>query len=162
MNDSWHTTELIKWDKRFFSLAKFYSVWGKDVSTKCGAVITRGKDQVSEGYNGFPKGTLDSAEYLENRDIKLLRILHAEMNAILKAGKKGAALEGCTIYVYPFTPCSNCMAAIIQSGIVRVVTKRPTGTLLIRWKDTNEEAIKMANEAGITVDYFEENSCGEV
>ena len=58
-------------------------------------------------------------ERLENREIKYRTIIHAEINAILSAGKP---LEGCTLYVWPFMPCSQCASIIIQSGIRRVVT----------------------------------------
>lgn len=43
-----------KWDKRFLELAAFIAEWSKDPSTKCGAVITDGKQIVSQGFNGFP------------------------------------------------------------------------------------------------------------
>ena len=55
------------WDRRFMELAAFYARWSKDPSTQVGAVITRGKQQVSQGYNGFPAGVADLPERLANR-----------------------------------------------------------------------------------------------
>jgi dCMP deaminase len=107
------------WDARFLEMTILVSKWSKDPSTQVGAVITKGKFVVSLGFNGHPAGVADSMERLENREIKYRTIIHAEINAILSAGKP---LEGCTLYVWPFMPCSQCASIIIQSGIRRVVT----------------------------------------
>ncbi len=105
-----------KWDERFLDLAAHIGSWSKDPGTQVGAVIVRPDRTIaSVGYNGFPRGVDDT---YSTRDDKLLRTVHAEMNAILSANEK---LTGCTIYVYPLCPCSNCAAAIIQSGITTVV-----------------------------------------
>jgi len=149
----WVTSSRSKWDARFFKLAEHYSTWSKDPSTGCGAVITRGNRQISHGYNGFPAGTSDDPSVYTNRDTKLLRIIHAELNAILHSKQD---LSGCTIYVYPLTPCASCMAAIIQSGIIRVVTKEPTAELKERWLLSNTEALHMAKEAKVSVNYIGE------
>ena len=47
-------------------------------------------------------------------------VIHAEMNAILKAAKSGNAVDGSTLYL-SLSPCQNCCKLIIQSGIKRVV-----------------------------------------
>jgi dCMP deaminase len=108
-----------KWDIRFLDLAKLVSSWSKDPSTKVGAVIVDSKNRiVSIGFNGFPHKIKDDVR-LQYRDMKYNRIIHAECNAIMFANKP---LEGCTIYTYPFQPCSTCASMIIQSGISRVVT----------------------------------------
>lgn len=104
-----------KWDDRFLELASLISSWSKDPSTKVGAVIVRpDKTIASIGYNGFPRGTDDT---YTTREEKLLKTVHAELNAILSAREP---LHGCTLYVTPLCPCSNCAAAIIQSGITAV------------------------------------------
>ena len=61
-----------KWDERFCKLARFVSEWSKDPNAKVGAVVfsKRGGD-ISIGYNGFPMGVEDSAERLEDLEIKL-------------------------------------------------------------------------------------------
>ncbi len=61
-----------KWDTRFCEMAKFVSEWSKDPNAKVGAVVfsKRGGD-VSVGYNGFPMGVEDSAERLQDQDMKL-------------------------------------------------------------------------------------------
>jgi len=135
-----------KWDKRFLDLAEQVASWSKDPSTKCGAVIVKGKFIVSVGFNGFPAGCKDDEEIYADRPRKYKRVLHAEMNALLSAKQD---LTGCTIYVHPFCPCSQCAAAIIQSGIVEVITKAPSAELIERWGDSITESLEMFKEAGI-------------
>ena len=111
---------MTKWDLRFLRLAKEVSTWSKDPSTRCGAVLVRGKnDGVVIGYNGLPPGIDDSHRRLLNRDIKLGLTIHAEHNAILAAGGRA---EGACLYVWPFQPCSHCASIIIRAGVARVVS----------------------------------------
>lgn len=107
------------WDHRFLDLAKLVASWSKDPSTQVGAVIVDDKNRiVSIGFNGFPQNIKDDTR-LDNRQMKYNIVVHAECNAIMFANK---SLENCTIYTYPFQPCSKCAGMIIQSGIKRVVT----------------------------------------
>ncbi len=107
-----------KWDRRFMDMARLVASWSKDPSSKVGAVITRGKFVVSVGFNGFPKGIADTADRLENREIKYPTILHAEVNAILSARQD---IRGCCLYATPYMPCPQCAAVVVQSGITRIV-----------------------------------------
>src|SRR6056297_1170266 len=118
------------WDKRFIDMAELISTWSKDPSTQCGAVLTQGKNIISLGYNGFPKGTDDAKEIYNDRERKYKRVIHAEQNAILHSKE---SLVGATCYVWPIPPCSNCAALLIQVGIKRVVTKRPSEKHIQRW-----------------------------
>lgn len=52
------------------------------------------------------------------------RIIHAEMNAITDAARKGIPLHGTTLYCTTF-PCHLCAKHIISSGIRRVVYIEP-------------------------------------
>jgi dCMP deaminase len=145
---------MTKWDRRFFNLAREIASWSKDPSTKCGAVIAKGNVMISSGYNGFPAGTSDDEDIYNDRERKYARVIHAELNAILYAREN---LEDATIYVYPFPPCSQCAAAIIQSKIKRVVTREPSEDLKLRWGVSLREAALMFAEAGIIVDHIVEN-----
>jgi dCMP deaminase len=131
------------WDARFLELARLVSTWSKDPSTQVGAVITRGKFVVSLGFNGHPKGVADLPERLENREVKYRTIIHAEINAILTAKTD---LDGCTIYLWPFMPCSQCGAAIVQSGIRRVVAPKADND---RWAESFRFTTEMFREAGV-------------
>lgn len=127
-------------------LAALTATWSKDPSTKVGAVITDGANRVvSQGYNGLPRGVSDDPAILADRDEKLRRTIHAEMNAVLFAGRP---LTGCTIYV-THPPCARCAAVLIQSGIARVVhADRALGP---HWAADLASARSMFAEAGITV-----------
>lgn len=107
--------------EKIFDLARLIATWSKDPSSQVGAVIVDDKKRiVSVGFNGLPIGVEDTADRLNKRELKYELIVHAEANAILTAPK---SVSGCTIYVYPYLPCSRCAGAIIQSGIKRVVVE---------------------------------------
>ncbi len=109
------------WDIRFLRLAREVSTWSKDPSTKVGAIIIdRKKRIVSVGYNGFPRTVKDDKELYNDRAQKYRRVVHAEQNAILFAGKSDFSYH--TLYTYPIPPCPNCTPLIIQTGIEKVVT----------------------------------------
>jgi dCMP deaminase len=140
-----------KWDIRFIELAKYISTYSKDPSTKIGAVIVDkdGRSIVSTGYNGFAKGVIDSQERLTNRDIKYKIVCHGEMNAILFAKRD---LTDCTLYTWPFGPCSNCGSYIIQTGIKRVVFPKTTNE---RWIDSINLSKKIFEESGVKFNEIE-------
>ena len=136
-----------KWDKRFLDLAKLCGSWSKDPSTQVGAVIVDGNNRiVSIGFNGFPQGVEDSEERLVDRETKYDIIVHAEANALMFANK---SVEGCTLYTWPFPPCSRCAGLIIQSGVTRVVSVVHTGE---RWKKNFDLARQLFHEAGIILE----------
>jgi dCMP deaminase len=107
-----------KWAYRFLELAEHVGKWSKDPSTKVGAVIANDENRiVSLGYNGFPRGVIDSETRYNNRDVKYQFVCHAERNAIDNAHTD---ISGCTIYV-TLLPCNECAKSIIQRGIKKVV-----------------------------------------
>jgi len=135
------------WDDRFLALADHIADWSKDPSTKVGAVIVRPNRTIaSVGYNGFPRGVDDTLERLNDRPTKYAMTVHAEANAILSAG---SSVAGCTLYVTPLHPCSNCAALIIQSGIAKVVARMPDNPA--HWAESFAAAKAMFYEAGIEV-----------
>ena len=143
---------MIAWDKTFLNLCDEIAQRSKDPSTKVGACIVDVKKRiVAMGYNGFPRGCDDDPVLYRDRNIKLMRTIHAEVNAIITAGQN---LEGCTLYVSPLHPCSNCAAIIIQSGIKRVVYKTTPETAegYIRWMDSFTSAQYLFDEAGVEVE----------
>jgi dCMP deaminase len=130
------------WDLRFLDLAQHISSWSKDPGTKCGAVITKGKELYSVGFNGIPND-LDDNKYLHDRDLKLQIVLHAESNAIDQCNR---SMEGCTVYTYPFPPCAACAARIIRKRISRVVSRNATPD---RWLKSVLLGKQILEEAGI-------------
>lgn len=135
-----------KWAKRFFQMAELVGSWSKDPSTQVGAVITKKNRIVSVGFNGYPHGVSDSAD-TDEREMKYLKTLHAEENAILFA--KGD-LEGSEIWVTHF-PCPNCAAKIIQTGIDRVNCPAQTEDFLSRWGEKIAISEEMFGQAKVEV-----------
>lgn len=145
MNDA--ATYYEKWDRRFLEMAGLVASWSKDPSTQVGAVIVRpNKTIVSVGYNGFPRAVRDDQSLYQDRPTKLMRTVHAEVNAILTANQP---VKGCTLYVAPLHPCATCTGIIIQSGIARVVAHMPS--VPDAWQDNFRAAQQMFDEARVPV-----------
>lgn len=136
------------WHERFLGLAKEIASWSKDPSTQFGAVIVDPKGRiVSMGYNGFPQRVRDD-ERLHNREEKYEIIIHAEINALIFAKQ---SVEGCTLYTWPFMPCSRCAAIFIQAGIEKVVAPRIPAHLEKRWAKNVKLSHDLFVEAGVRV-----------
>lgn len=142
-----------KWDKRYLALSKEISSWSKDPSTKVGSIIVDPIDNyiISTGYNGFPIGVDDTEDRLNNREIKYKIIIHGERNALLRAHRP---LKGCTLYVWPFMPCSVCAGMIIQSGIKRVVSVYNDNG---RWTDDFELSKEIFKESSVELVLMDTN-----
>ncbi|UCC79955.1 MAG: dCMP deaminase family protein [Candidatus Zixiibacteriota bacterium] len=145
--------EPLTWEEYFMMLALAASLKSKDPSTQVGAVIidNRTRKLVSSGYNGSPR-YIDDKQIPQIRPDKYLYVVHAELNAILHAQRE---LSNCSLYATVF-PCSECMKAIIQSGIKRVVyLNELNGT---DWTDSRKATMKMAELAGVKIDKFESDN----
>ena len=106
-----------KLDKTFINIAKEIGTLSYCTRSKVGAVLVKDGNVISFGYNGTPAG-MDNG--CEENNVTKDEVIHAEMNAILKAAKSGNAVDGSTLYL-SLSPCQNCCKLIIQSGIKRVV-----------------------------------------
>lgn len=140
-----------KWNSRWLGLAYHYASFSEDESTKVGAVIVGDGDvQLSEAWNGLPRGVKNTPERNE-RPAKYLYYAHAERNAIDNASRKGVSLLDATIYVTHF-PCSDCAKGIIQSGISRVFYAETIDNG--NWNEHNAASSEMLGEAGVEVKQF--------
>jgi len=138
-----------KWDKRFINLAETISTWSKDDSKQVGAVIVdTDRRIISTGYNGLPKNINENSL---NKDEKLSKTLHAEMNAILFSRRD---LTGTSIYISTLPVCSLCAAVIIQLKISRVVCKIPDNPKS-KWYKSHKLAKQMLKEAKVTLEYYQ-------
>lgn len=97
----------------FINIAKEISRFSRCTRAKVGAVIIQGRNIVGYGYNGTPAGFCNECE---QNGITLPEVIHAELNAILKAG---SLCEGADLYV-TLSPCVECCKLIKQSGIKKV------------------------------------------
>jgi dCMP deaminase len=73
--------------------------------------------------NTFPNGVA-ALDWRNSGDERLVWMEHAERNAIFAAAKLGRALSGATI-ASTFFPCIDCARAIVQTGIVRLLSPEP-------------------------------------
>jgi dCMP deaminase len=140
----------LTWEEYFMTLALVASLKSKDKSTQVGAVIVDNKKRkvVSSGYNGFPR-YVDDNKMPQNPPEKYKYVVHAELNAILHAESN---LDDCTLYVTVF-PCSECMKAVIQSGMKKVVYLNEL--IGENWQEYIEATLTLADLAGIEVRKFE-------
>lgn len=139
-----------KWHMRYLRMAQLVASWSKDPSTKCGAVIVSPLNEIiSTGYNGFPRGVEDKLEWLNDRNTKYLMTVHAEMNAIVFSKRN---IENCTIYTWPFHACSQCAAAIIQTGMKHHVTLINYND---RWEGSWVLAQKMLDNANVKTTLYQ-------
>lgn len=137
-------TDPVDWHARFLILAEYVGEWSKDPRTGVGAVLVDDlRRVVGIGYNGFPRGVDDSPAVYADREEKLLRVVHAEVNAVLNATR---ATDGATCYC-TLHPCSACAGVLIQAGIRRVVI--PRGTM--RAERSHEVAREMLVAAGVEI-----------
>jgi dCMP deaminase len=141
---------LSEWGNRYLSLAKEISTWSKDPSRKIGAVAVGEKGQIlAQGYNGFPRGILDSADRYNDRPTKYKLVVHAEMNVIYNATFNGVSLNGARLFVYGLPVCSECAKGIIQVGIQSVTIYSEDAVPAV-WTESFELTNNMFKEAGVS------------
>jgi len=131
------------WDRRFLQMAGFVSTWSKDPSTKCGAVVVNShRRMIGAGYNGFPVNVADSAERLNDRDLKMDMVVHAEPNALM-----GVRLgEAHALYVTR-KPCAQC-ASLIASHRIRYVVYCRHQEFEDRWSRSLKVTDMIFSESG--------------
>ena len=89
------------WDLYFIRIAKEVASRSTCPRAMVGAVIVKDNTIISTGYNGAPAGEphcTDKGCIIENDHC--VRVVHAEINALLYALKNGASVEGATLYYW--------------------------------------------------------------
>jgi dCMP deaminase len=100
--------------------AEEFSTMSLATRSKVGAIIANNGNIESCGWNGMPSGMPnDELEYVDSAGNLVTNslALHAESNAIIKAGPKS---DGATLYC-TYSPCPECSKLIIQAKIKRIV-----------------------------------------
>lgn len=106
-----------KLDQVYLNIAKEVSSLSHCKRSKVGAVLVKDGNIIAFGYNGTPAGMNNCCE---RYDVTVPEVIHAEMNAILKAARSGYAVGGAELYL-TLSPCVDCAKLILQSGIKRVI-----------------------------------------
>ncbi len=109
------------WDEYFLKLAMLASERATCPRMHCGCVLVKNKSVISTGYNGSIPGD----EHCEDAgclivDNHCVRTVHAEMNALIQAARRGNAVEGASAYITNM-PCTTCAKALITAGVKRVI-----------------------------------------
>lgn len=142
-------------DSNFINIAKEIARASKCVSKQVAAVIVKDGRILSTGYNGTPSGYTNCNEHWnglytkEHHEWSKTYEIHAEMNAIIWAARKGISIEGATIYV-TLEPCSECSKNLIASGIKRIVYDTPY--------EYNESKVisKFLQDNGVVIEQIEQ------
>jgi dCMP deaminase len=112
------------YDEFFLQMAALTATMGTCPRKQVGAVIVKGKDVLTIGFNGAPAGHPHCTEVgclqIPGEGEGCHRTRHAEENAILKAVARGLDLRGATVYL-TLSPCMNCAKRMVTEGISRVV-----------------------------------------
>jgi dCMP deaminase len=138
-----------RWNKHFFRLAREVAALSKDPTTRVGAVaVDHDRRILATGYNGLPRGVTDDAERYENRETKLLMVVHAEANIVADAARRGVSLKDCTLYV-THSPYSHCAGLLIQAGVGRIFHPPSSQEFLLRWGPQTKAADLMFRESGV-------------
>lgn len=121
----------------YLTLARVVATRGTCLRRNYGAVIVNNDQIVSTGYTGAPRGTTNCTSCLreelkipKGQNYELCRSVHAEMNAIIHAGRERCLLG--TMYLVGIErnsgsllsdlPCSMCYRIIRNSGLSTIVT----------------------------------------
>lgn len=104
----------------YMDIASRVAQESKATRLKVGAVLVRPSTNsiVSYGFNGTPNNYHTNVCEDENNNTKPI-VIHAEMNAILKAASNGISTQSCFLYI-THAPCLHCASAIKQAGISSV------------------------------------------
>jgi dCMP deaminase len=71
------------------------------------------------GYNGYLAGT-EHQSIIRNGHEQAT--IHAEINAITDAAKRGVSIDGAVAYITHY-PCLNCFKALASSGVKKIFYK---------------------------------------
>ena len=108
--------ERISWDDYFMKAATLASIRSPCERLKVGCVLVKNNRLISMGYNGFLAGT-------DHRSIirwgHEQATIHAEINAITDAAKRGVSIDDSVAYITHY-PCINCFKALASSGVKKI------------------------------------------
>lgn len=114
-----------EWDEYFMGFAQAASTRATCDRKFVGAVIVVNKQVVATGYNGSVVGMPHCDEAGHDMDHgHCVRTIHAEMNALAQAARRGVAIDGASIYTTA-SPCWACFRVLVNAGIRRFLYSEP-------------------------------------
>jgi dCMP deaminase len=120
------------WDRHWMDAAMLAAQMSTCASgRRVGAAFVQGKRLLATGFNGVPSGyphplscPRRDAGLPSGQGLELCVCAHAEANGIANAARYGVQLQGAVVYV-TCQPCADCMGALANVGISRVVYGGP-------------------------------------
>lgn len=116
-------------DEEFMRQAFEWDLRSTCLRRHVGAVVVKDNVLISQGYNGPVRGIKHCGErggclrqrlgIPSGQRLEICYAKHAEINAILNAGRTGRSVVGATLFCTNY-PCSSCAGDIIQAGIAEV------------------------------------------
>lgn len=150
----------LRWHQNFLRQCLVIAELSKDRRTQVGAILTTWETPpavLSTGFNGLARGIADTSVRLNEREVKLKLIVHAERNAILNAARMGIATNNSVLYVagrnvvtgdiYGQWCCSACAIELIQAGVKKIVW--PAFSSPSHWETDTRLSHSLLEEAGI-------------
>lgn len=110
-------------DGVYMGAARLHAGLSKGIRAKVGACLVTSTGLIIPGYNGLPTALGNDLEYVEEDTGELLTkpaVIHAELNAVMKAAKEGISCLGSTCYV-TLAPCEQCSSMLVQVGVTEVI-----------------------------------------
>ena len=140
-------------DKTFLKISREIATWSKCVSKQVWSIIVKDTRILSTWYNWTPAWYINCIDFWKWEDNEkhyewsLKYEIHAEMNALLWAARRGVSIEWATLYC-TYQPCFDCTKNIIAAWIKRIVYEKS-------YKHTDTEiAEKFINDNWIEVDHI--------
>lgn len=108
------------------SIARLVATRSTCITAQVGCVLVRNNLILSTGYNGVPSGEVHCTDQGFCREGvercgegRGSRAIHAEVNAIGQAAKRGILTDSATAYC-TLAPCKKCQECLVASGIIQV------------------------------------------
>lgn len=142
-------------DESGLNLAALASQASYDPSTRTGCAIVTRDGRRYIGHNRFPRDVAPETWRLDERNVRLAMMLHAEVVALLQCYQGGGDPTGATVYLHPWPPCADCAGILIEAGVARVVAPEPSEAQRDRWGDSFDLMEVMFEESGVKLDLTE-------
>ncbi len=113
------------WDTYFMGFARAAAARATCDRRHVGAVIVVDRQVAATGYNGSVRGLPHCDDVGHDMvDGHCVRTIHAEMNALAQAARRGVRVEGASIYTTA-SPCWACFRVLVNAGIQRFIYGEP-------------------------------------
>lgn len=147
--------------EKFMQLAQQLAhIFSKDRSTKVGALMVNPLDftQLTQGYNGMPRGVDESIDERHERPLKYSLMEHAERNMLYNLARE--RLKG-SIAITTTTPSLSCVRALLSVGASQIWWPRFEGQSAQAHAEQSL-ALQLCAEVGVQVHFWAKGAAAEV